>query len=68
MTSARTDSMDSDRSITEKEKRSVNDVPATKVVTALDWNGPDDPENPENWSVKKKAFHILYIGLQCFIM
>src|SRR4051812_3931220 len=23
---------------------------AARVMTALDWTGPDDPENPENWS------------------
>lgn len=40
----------------------------TKVTTALDWTGPDDPENAENWSTAKKAYHICYIGLMCFVM
>lgn len=39
-----------------------------KVTTALDWIGPEDPENPENWSTGKKAFHIAYVGLQCFVV
>ncbi|KAJ8606654.1 hypothetical protein MRB53_040790 [Persea americana] len=25
--------------------------------SALDWDGPDDPENPLNWSPLKKGFH-----------
>jgi len=39
-----------------------------EAVTALDWTGPNDPENPENWSAGKKAFHIAYVGLQCFVV
>lgn len=31
--------------------------PATTVNTALDWTGPDDPDNPHNWSAFKKAYH-----------
>ncbi|CCM02927.1 uncharacterized protein FIBRA_05041 [Fibroporia radiculosa] len=26
----------------------------TPQVLVVDWNGPDDPENPKNWSFKKK--------------
>lgn len=43
-------------------------VVAKPVMTALDWTGPEDPENPENWPTGKKAYHIAYIGLQCFVM
>jgi len=28
-----------------------------KTVTAQDWTGPDDPENPHNWPMRKRAFH-----------
>lgn len=45
----------------------ASDTVATPTVTALDWTGPDDPENPENWPAGKKAYHIAYIGLQCFV-
>jgi len=41
---------------------------AEKVVTALDWTGPEDPENPENWPSGKKSFHVAYVGLQCFVV
>lgn len=58
---------DLERAVTEKSHH-TSQGNATKVVTALDWTGPDDPENPENWSLGKKAFHIAYVGLQCFVM
>lgn len=58
---------DLERALTEKSNHVGHDN-TTKVVTALDWTGPDDPENPENWSLGKKAFHIAYVGLQCFVV
>ncbi|KIV96177.1 hypothetical protein PV10_00076 [Exophiala mesophila] len=36
------------------------------VRTAQDWDGPDDPDNPLNWSTKKKAYHTLVPALQAF--
>jgi hypothetical protein len=27
--------------------------------TALDWNGPNDPENPLNWSKWKRFYHVV---------
>ena len=34
----------------------------TRVVTAQDWNGPDDPENPLNWSLLKRSWHVAQPG------
>ncbi len=28
-----------------------------KSVTAQDWNGPDDPENPQNWPLWQRIYH-----------
>jgi len=36
---------------------------AVRVVTAQDWTGPNDPENPFNWSIYKRSYHILVAGL-----
>lgn len=41
----------------EKERAGPPQVPLTRVKTAQDWNGPDDPENPQNWSLFKRAYH-----------
>ncbi|KAI9798717.1 MAG: hypothetical protein M1825_004999, partial [Sarcosagium campestre] len=29
----------------------------SKVTTAQDWTGKDDPEDPKNWAFREKAFH-----------
>lgn len=29
----------------------------------VDWDGPDDPENPMNWSGFRKGLHIAYVSL-----
>jgi hypothetical protein len=34
-----------------------------RVVTAQDWTGPDDPENPHNWSLLKRSWHVAQPGL-----
>jgi len=41
---------------------------ATRVVTAQDWTGPNDPENPHNWSIYKKSYHVLVAGLFALTM
>jgi hypothetical protein len=42
----------SDRELNDLEKadaKATAPEPLRKTVTAQDWNGPDDPENPLNW-------------------
>jgi hypothetical protein len=34
-----------------------------RVVTAQDWTGPDDPENPHNWSLSKRMWHTMQPAL-----
>jgi hypothetical protein len=34
----------------------------------IDWDGPDDPENPMNWSMWKKVYVASVPGLICLIM
>lgn len=36
--------------------------PATRIVTAVDWYGPDDPENPLLWPLWKKIYGSGAIG------
>lgn len=40
--------------------------PATRTVTAQDWSGPDDPENPQNWSLLKRCMHVFPIAFLAF--
>lgn len=34
-----------------------------KTVTAQDWTGPNDPENPLNWSLWQRIYHTMIPGL-----
>jgi hypothetical protein len=38
----------------------LNENPNPAVV---DWAGPDDPENPRNWTVSTKNLHVVMISL-----
>lgn len=40
--------------------------PAAPTVTAQDWTGPDDPEDPQNWSLLKRCMHIFPIAFLSF--
>ena len=40
----------------------------SKSITAQDWNGPNDPENPLNWSLSKRMYHTTVPGLMGFIV
>ncbi|KAE9968780.1 hypothetical protein EG328_007271 [Venturia inaequalis] len=42
--------------------------PVIRTVTAQDWTGPDDPENPHNWSLGKRIYHTIPPGLFGFIV
>ncbi len=37
-----------------------------KTVTAQDWTGPDDPENPMNWPLWQRVYHTTASGLVAF--
>jgi hypothetical protein len=46
------DGTQSDRELNDLEKadtKATAPEPLRRTVTAQDWNGPDDPENPLNW-------------------
>ena len=40
--------------------------PATRIVTAVDWTGPDDPGNPLGWPTWKKIYGTAAIGSLAF--
>jgi hypothetical protein len=41
-------------------------MPAPKRVSATDWTGPDDKENPQNWPKLIRHYHILPPALISF--
>lgn len=40
--------------------------PISKTVAALDWTGPDDPENPLKWATLVRIYHIIPPALISF--
>ncbi|KAJ5289037.1 hypothetical protein N7478_002067 [Penicillium angulare] len=45
---------------------SVSTIRAPEQSLVISWRGPDDPENPQNWSTKKKFFVSCLIWLLTF--
>lgn len=39
---------------------------ASKTAAALDWSGPDDRENPQNWAKLVRHYHIVPPALISF--
>lgn len=52
----------------EAEKDLEDLAPTARVVTAQDWTGPDDPENPQNWSLLLRAYHTVPPALFAFVV
>ncbi|KIX09528.1 uncharacterized protein Z518_00608 [Rhinocladiella mackenziei CBS 650.93] len=42
-------------------------VPQSRDPNVVNWNGPDDPENPLNWPVRKKWSNILFLSAITFL-
>ena len=34
----------------------------------VDWNGPDDPENPLNWPAKKTFGHVIIVAVLSMVV
>ncbi|GME45012.1 Benomyl methotrexate resistance protein [Neofusicoccum parvum] len=47
----------------EKKGDQYLDAAQTQAPSPLDWDGPDDPDNPHNWSYLKRGCITLAVGL-----
>lgn len=47
----------------EKDAMEAGEVATTPEPNIVDWSGPDDPENPRNWSKAYKLTNIIVISL-----
>jgi hypothetical protein len=36
------------------------------LLSDLDWDSPEDPDNPRNWGSSKKIYHLVCISLCAF--
>jgi hypothetical protein len=47
------------------ETRSSNDA---LPIAVIDWDGPNDPDNPQTWSAWKKTYHVLVPAILGFVV
>ncbi|KAF9765128.1 hypothetical protein IL306_002639 [Fusarium sp. DS 682] len=43
-----------------------DDIP-TDDPNIVNWDGPDDPANPQNWSMKKKTINVILVSTVTFV-
>ncbi|KAK1058821.1 hypothetical protein LTR74_013136 [Friedmanniomyces endolithicus] len=55
---------DQEKALSQEPSRPHHEPPPP--TTAADWNGPDDPDNPLNWTMRKRALHIAPIAFLSF--
>lgn len=36
---------------------------STITPAGMDWDGPEDPDNPQNWNLAMKVYHVTVPGL-----
>lgn len=49
------------------EAGKVVDHEKSQEVNIVDWDGPDDAENPHNWSSNKRWIHIVLVSILALI-
>jgi hypothetical protein len=45
----------------------LDNPPKDHDSTLVDWDGPNDPENPFNWSTSKKAVQLVFMAFNTFV-
>lgn len=51
-----------------QEQQGGNHGEEEKDPNLIEWDGPDDPENPQNWSVGYKWFVTIMLGMTTFVI
>ena len=50
---------------TSLEAGMLDDKPNENII---DWDGPQDPENPHNWCERKRWAHVIVVALISLVM
>jgi hypothetical protein len=58
--------MEEPASVDGLEAAEKGNEPQSLPVDPLDWNGPDDPDNPLNWPARKRYLHVVPPALISF--
>lgn len=60
---------ESDRTRLEPTDEEVAKLPSQKFEDeVVDWNGPDDPDNPLNWSTAKSFGHVVIVAVLSMVV
>ena len=57
-----THQLDDGASLKEKDPEALHDVVEQQNSDLVDWDGPNDPANPMNWSSKLRVGHVVIIS------
>lgn len=58
---------DSSERASDREKTEVKSEVQQQDPNIVDWDGPDDPENPLNWSTSRKTASIVIVSLTALL-
>ncbi|KAK2125857.1 major facilitator superfamily domain-containing protein [Fusarium oxysporum II5] len=57
----------SERDLEEGSTSVEFDDPPSDDPNIVNWDGPDDPANPQNWSMKKKTINVILVSSVTFV-
>jgi hypothetical protein len=57
----------SERDLEEGSTSVEFDDPPPDDPNIVNWDGPDDPANPQNWSMKKKTINVILVSSVTFV-
>jgi hypothetical protein len=58
--------VDSVESSIQGEEHQQPEKVETANIALLDWDSPDDSDNPKNWKSGRKTYHLICVGLYAF--
>lgn len=53
--------------VTGAKEKVIEEVETERDPNIVDWDGPDDPENPMNWPEKKKWLNVAVLSILTII-
>lgn len=58
-----TDGTQVEKAGSQRASNDAKEEAASPPAAVTDWNGPDDPDNPHNWSMASRVYHSIVPGL-----
>lgn len=61
------DDLKRERDLEEASTSAEFDEPIVDDLNVVNWDGPDDPANPQNWSMMKKTVTVMIVSSITFV-